>query len=117
MQRLCAKSAALGHADGAPKMQRMGTHEQDSNLGPLAVKLWKSFRCAPPFPQSNRLYYYEKNGMPGIPRCWFTAALLRAHLMHFLLDKHRYECMNTEMSVNAIRQTENILNFIKTIRL
>ena len=51
------KNAALG-------LQKCSTRAPSMH-GPLAVGLWKSFRFAPPFPQSNRLYYYENPVCPA----------------------------------------------------
>ena len=93
----------LGSSQWAPKMQHLGTRCPKTSLDLQAVELWKSFRCASPFPQSNRLYYYEKSGMLGFPRCWITAALFRAHLLHFLLDKHTLSgCQNTFHKIRII---------------
>ena len=54
---------------GAPKVQHLGPCGwgfKSAADGPLAVELWKSFRFAPPFPQSNRLYYdYENTQCPN----------------------------------------------------
>jgi len=45
----------------------MGSRRLAAMLGPLAVELWKSFRFAPPFPQSNRLYYDYENTQCPVP--------------------------------------------------